>query len=67
MSYHAVEYLFEGDFVEDYSDSEESVRAHEPFISYEDDMAAFEDEEFYRAYADPEEDEYYEEDDEYMY
>jgi hypothetical protein len=63
-SYHAVEYLFEGDYAEDHSDSEESVRAYEPYISYEDDMAAFEDEEFYRAYADPED---YQEDDEYLH
>ncbi|AGE49595.1 hypothetical protein ATCVCan0610SP_763R [Acanthocystis turfacea Chlorella virus Can0610SP] len=64
MSYHAVEYLFEGDFVEEFSDGEESIRADEPYISYDDDMASFEDEEFYRAYADPEE---YEEYDDYLY
>jgi hypothetical protein len=51
MSYYPEDYLFEADFVtEDFSDGEESVHAYEPYISYDDDMAAFEDEEFYRAY-----------------
>ena len=63
MSHYPEDYLFEADFAaEDVSDGEESVRAHEPYISYDDDMAAFEDEEFYRAYADHDE---YGEHDEY--
>jgi len=65
MSYYPEDYLFEADFAaEDVSDGEESVRAYEPYISYDEDMAAFEDEEFYRAY-NIDEDDYEEHDDTY--
>ena len=51
MSYYPEEYLFEDDYaVEDFSDGEESVRDYEPYISYDEDMELFEDEEFFRAY-----------------
>jgi hypothetical protein len=60
MSYYPEEYLFEDDYaVEEFSDGEESVREYEPYISYDDDMASFEDEEFFRAYN---MEEYYEDD-----
>ena len=60
MSYYPEEYLFEDDFaMEEFSDGEESVREYEPYISYDDDMASFEDEEFFRAYN---MEEYYEDD-----
>jgi hypothetical protein len=51
MSYYPEDYLFDFNAaVEDFSDGEESVREYEPYISYDDDMATFEDEEFFRAY-----------------
>ena len=61
MSYYPEEYLFEDDLaMEEFSDGEESVREYEPYISYDEDMASFEDEEFFRAYN--MDDEYYEDD-----
>ena len=60
MSYYPEEYLFEDDYaMEEFSDGEESVREYEPYISYDEDMASFEDEEFFRAYN---MEEYYEDD-----
>jgi hypothetical protein len=63
MSYYPEDYLFDSTmFEEEISDGEESVREYEPYISYDEDMANFEDEEFFRAYnidEDEYEDEYY--------
>ena len=59
--YYPEEYLFEDDLaMEEFSDGEESVREYEPYISYDEDMELFEDEEFFRAYN---MEEYYEDDD----
>ena len=62
MSYYPEDYLFDSAmFEEEVSDGEESVREYEPYISYDEDMASFEDEEFFRAYNI--DDDYYEDED----
>ena len=62
MSYYPEDYLFDSTMIEEeFSDGEESVHEYEPYISYDEDMASFEDEEFFRAYNIDED--YYEDDD----